>query len=45
MHEERCPKCRQLLFVGRLPPGTRIEIVCPACRKPKPVIIIERPAA
>lgn len=44
MHEERCPKCKKLFFVGRLPPGTRIEIVCPACRKQdKKVIVIEVP--
>ena len=43
MHEERCPTCKHLLFIGRIGPGTRVEIKCPKCRNPKPVIVIEAP--
>lgn len=45
LREERCPKCTKLLFRGRLPPGSRIEIKCPACRGRKPLIVIEIPKA
>lgn len=41
LREERCKECKKLLFRGRLPPGTRIEIKCPACRGDKPLIVIE----
>lgn len=30
-YRHRTPQCSRLLLVGYLPPGTHIEIRCPAC--------------
>ena len=30
-YRHRAKDCGRLLFVGYLPPGTRIEIRCPSC--------------
>lgn len=30
-YRHRASDCARLLFVGYLPPGTRIEIRCPSC--------------
>lgn len=30
-YRHRAGQCSRLLFVGYLPPGTHIEIRCPAC--------------
>ena len=30
-YRHRAAQCSRLLFVGYLPPGTHIEIRCPAC--------------
>ena len=34
-YETRCPysRCKKILFKGILGPGTRIEVLCPGCKK------------
>ena len=47
-YRHRAEHCSRLLFVGYLPPGTHIEIRCPACGRihvihVEPAVDMEQP--
>lgn len=44
-YRHRGGQCSRLLFVGYLPPGTHIEIRCPACGRMHVIDVPPAPAA